>query len=228
MITTRVNIIENGNSISAQLKPFLSESVLDVRTYELAEEFILARESEMKRPAIYVIDQSLPGLLGMELIKIIRWANKMSPIFVVSTQDDPSVISRALLNGADDFILLPFSADHLAKKIMNAGQRMNHGLPMMAGYGTFLIPEANVVCSDGVKLKLTKNEFRIVEILFRNPQKVYSRSEILDLLGETTNDSRTVDAHVANTRKKLTTLSLNIETVRGRGYRLQYREMETA
>lgn len=219
MKSNRVCIFENDLTTNAELEASLSNLGFDVESFDSAEAFLFSA-SGLKTPAIYIIDLNLPGLMGMDLVKLIRSVNQLSPIFVVSKDKDAETISKALDCGADDFIPKPYSLDHLGKKITNSSIKMSYTFSNNFDFGLKLVPTANLVCAYGKKLKLTKNEFRILEILLTEPDRIFSREEIMSSLGES-NINRTIDAHIANTRKKISDINLSIKTVRGKGYKIE-------
>lgn len=219
MVTNEVIIIEDDEEVRTQLGLYLKGLSFEVTSYGSAEDYLMNEASATKRPVIFLLDINLPGLSGIDVLTFVRKINPISPIFVVSGELDPSLPARALKSGADDFIPKPYSIDHIGLKLSNARRKLEHTLSGMIDYGIKLIPESQLVCSNGKRIKLTQNEFRIVQFLHSEPGKIFGRDEIIPQLNDIGTAGRTIDVHIVQIRKKIAPLDIEIETVRGQGYR---------
>ncbi len=163
----------------------------------------------------------LPGLAGSELVKVIRYKDKISPIFIISGQSPDSALQKCLSAGADDFLSKPYNPDHLLLKVLNAQTKLRFMIGSMMEFGVKLVPEAKLVSRDGIKVKLTNREYSIMETLLSLPEEILSREKLIKEMADDEITARTIDVHVSSLRKKIVKLELEIETCRGKGYRVK-------
>ena len=131
--------------------------------------------------------------------------------------------------GADDYLIKPFEIGELAARIRALSRRSLETKPPVLNYGKLqLAPASSEVTCDGKVMSLTPKEYMILELLMRYPERVFSRSALLDKLWEVdkaiTAGDRTVRTHITNLRHKLKDAGMCaecIETVYGLGYRLR-------
>lgn len=219
-------VVEDDLGLAKQLEQLLELSHFQVQIYHTAEEFLLRQPS--LPPCIYLIDLNLSGIKGVELIKLIRYQDKISPIYILSGAILESEISGCLKHGADDFLLKPYNPDHLILKLLNAQAKTNLILKNMINVGVKLVPEANLVVHEGMKIKLTNREYTILEALITEPEAIHSREVLVSRMGEKEITDRTIDVHVSSLRKKMEQVKIGIETCRGRGYRILINPAMTA
>lgn len=219
-------IIEDDVSVAKQLKKILEMSWFSVEHHPDAEDFLLARKT-FKR-CLYLIDLNLPGIGGKDMINLVRMNDKLSPIFIISGSVDDKRITEVLKNGADDYILKPFNPDHLLIKLMNSYNKLERIYNDQMSVGIKLIPEADLILREGKALKLTSKEYSILEQLLNDKTKVHHRDELISTIGSREITSRTIDVHISVLRKKLEAIFLEIETVRGQGYRIIVKEPKLA
>lgn len=218
----RAVVIEDDSTVAKHLTTILSLNDFAVNSYPSAEEFLLSKNFHQN--SLYLIDLNLPGIQGKDLIKLIRVKDKYSPIFILSGSLNDQKITEVLKCGADDFVQKPFHPDHLVNKLINACNKLESFYNDQMSVGIKLIPEADLILRDGKALRLTSKEFAIVEQLLREPDKVHSREELIEHIGSKEITFRTIDVHVSGVRKKIEVLDIEIETVRGKGYRVIIKE----
>ena len=179
-------------------------------------------------PALMVLDLMLPGLDGMEVCRRLRAANDPLPILMVTARDEDIDKILGLELGADDYLAKPFNPRELVarvKAILRRAERQS--LPPTASAVTRLadleIDEArHEVRVKGQLLDLRSQEFDVLLVLAQHKGLVLSREQLLnlawgfDFYGQT----RTVDVHIAQLRRKLLGSRVRIETVTGVGYKL--------
>lgn len=177
-------------------------------------------------PQLVLMDITLPFFNGYHWCSEIRKISKVPVIFLSSAADNMNIV-MAVNMGADDFIPKPFDLEVLTVKI----QAMLRRSYDFAGTGSMLehkgaIPNLNetTLTYQEQKIELTKNEFRILEILMENKEKVVSRETLMTKLWESDNyvDENTLSVNVNRLRKKLEALGWEefILTKKGIGYRL--------
>ena len=169
----------------------------------------LARDPDVR---LIVLDIMMPEIDGLEACRRIREFSDVPIIMLTArTQDMDKLLGFE--HGADDYLTKPFNILELKARIRallrrsggyNTSQQKNR---ITAGAITLDTQERNVY-KDGVPVELTAREFDLVELLIRNPNRVYSRENLLDLIWgyEYRSDIRTVDVHIRRIREKLETV----------------------
>jgi two-component system phosphate regulon response regulator PhoB len=179
------------------------------------------------QPDLILLEWDLPGQSGIDLIRRLRsqHATCELPIIMVSARAGEHDKILALESGADDYITKPFSPREMIARIHALlRRRTRHGAaePLhMAGLR--LDPATQRVTAGARQLELGRLEFRLLNFLMRHPERVHSRSQLLDQVwgSHVYLDERTVDTHVGRLRSALQPSGHqeHIETVRGSGYR---------
>lgn len=177
-------------------------------------------------PQLVLMDITLPFFNGYHWCSEIRKISKVPVIFLSSAADNMNIV-MAVNMGADDFIPKPFDIEVLTVKIQ-AMLRRSYDFAgtgsMLEHKGAILNLNETTLTYQEQKIELTKNEFRILEILMENKEKVVSRETLMTKLWESDNyvDENTLSVNVNRLRKKLETLGLEefILTKKGIGYRL--------
>ena len=183
-------------------------------------------------PDLIILDIMLPGIDGLEVCREIRRTSAV-PIIMLTARDEDSDKLIGLELGADDYITKPFSPRELVARV-RAVLRRSHLIetPKLAPGrltlgGLVLDEERFEATCHSHPLTLTPAEFRILAALARNPGRVLSRTQLLDIaLGETYEGyERTIDVHIKNLRRKLAATGGGegcvIVTVYGIGYKLK-------
>ena len=177
-------------------------------------------------PQLVLMDITLPFFNGYHWCSEIRKISKVPVIFLSSAADNMNIV-MAVNMGADDFIPKPFDLEVLTVKIQ-AMLRRSYDFAgtgsMLEHKGAILNLNETTLTYQEQKIELTKNEFRILEILMENKEKVVSRETLMTKLWESDNyvDENTLSVNVNRLRKKLDALGLEefILTKKGIGYRL--------
>lgn len=177
-------------------------------------------------PQLVLMDITLPFFNGYHWCSEIRKISKVPVIFLSSAADNMNIV-MAVNMGADDFIPKPFDLEVLTVKIQ-AMLRRSYDFAgtgsMLEHKGAILNLNETTLTYQEQKIELTKNEFRIFEILMENKEKVVSRETLMTKLWESDNyvDENTLSVNVNRLRKKLEALGLEefILTKKGIGYRL--------
>lgn len=220
MDTKSIVVIEDDKQMAAQLKLLLEMQSFKVSVFHSAEDYLLNLNVSPNQPYLYLLDLNLPGLGGCELVKVIRFKDKVSPIFMISGATQDHDLNTCLSAGADDYVLKPYNPDHLLLKIQNAFSKLRFFLGSAIDYGVKLVPEANLVARDGIRVQLTNREFAIIEQLITTPDEIHTREVLVKKMGCEDVTERTIDVHVSSLRKKIEKLQIGVETLRGKGYRI--------
>ena len=213
-------IIEDEKDIAEALKIYFEGHGYKINNYSSAEDFYLNRSSDFK--GLYLVDWNLPGDPGINIITKIREEDKFSPIFMVSAYSKNEEIITGLKAGADDYITKPFSLDELKARIDNAYLKFNHINEEIDSSEFKLLPEATAFIKSGRTINLTQREYIIFEELYKHKDEPMTRDElILCFKNDEKMTVRNIDVHIFSLRKKIKEADLNIETVWGKGYKLQ-------
>jgi two-component system catabolic regulation response regulator CreB len=213
-------VVEDDPSICDVLEYALKMDGYTVQATQRGREAVeMARQSS---PELIVLDVGLPDIDGFEVCRMIRKFSDVPVIFLTSRGDE---INRVvgLEIGGDDYVVKPFSTRELMARIKAVRRRYatEKSEKNVLRYGPIEIDAEKVrVECHGREVALTRQEFRLLELLVKNPGRVFTRNQVLDLAwgdGGLVTD-RTIDVHVKTLRKKFGDFDF-IETVRGMGYR---------
>lgn len=228
MNKSKLLIVDDAVHILELLKYNLESNgyeVLEAETGEQALELL-----KVFRVDGVILDLMLPGLDGIEVLKRIRQSDHATlPVIMLTAKNEEIDAVIGLEMGADDYIGKPFRTRELisrVKSVLRRAQLRETASPdfEMAKDGLAINIVTHQVFNDGLELFLTLKEFELLEKLMKSPERVFTRDELLesiwgyDYAGET----RTVDVHVRQLRKKIEKDDKNPEkivTVRGMGYK---------
>jgi len=177
-------------------------------------------------PDLLLVDWMLPDSSGLELTRSLKRDEnyKDLPIIMLTARAEEQSKILGLDSGADDYITKPFSARELVARINAVLRRSGvaDSEPIVAGV-LQLKPDEHRLFSDGKELSLGPTEYKLLSFFMRNPERVYSREQILDnVWGRNVYiEERTVDVHIQRLRKALQKCGAGayVQTVRGAGYR---------
>ena len=178
-------------------------------------------------PQIVLLDISLPFFNGYHWCTEIRKVSKVPIIFISSASDNMNMV-MAMNMGADDFIAKPFDQSVLMAKIQAMLRRTYDfatSVPILEHRGALLNTGDNTLTFNGEKISLSKNEYKILNILMENKGKVVSRERLMEILWETDCfvDENTLSVNVGRLRKRLEAAGLKdfITTKFGVGYLIE-------
>ncbi len=174
-------------------------------------------------PDLVIVDWMLPQVSGLDIIKAVRGAGQTPILMVTARGEDPDVVV-GLEMGADDYLVKPVSLRQLSARVraILRRTRTGPGLSDVAEFGALRIDFlGQTVAVDGVEVLLTAMEFKILAVLARHPNRVFSRLQLMETaLGEYYEGyERTIDSHMSRIRTKLGLKSV-VQTVYGSGYKL--------
>jgi len=180
-------------------------------------------------PDLVVLDLGLPGLDGLDVARELQRRGPV-PIIMLTARSDEVDRVLGLELGADDYLVKPFSPRELVARVRAVLRRSERSAAGDADSGPVVVgdvavdPERRRVTVAGRAVELTATEFELVAHLARQPGRVFTRSQLLDVIHGTAVESyeRAVDAHVKNIRRKLEPdphRPRYLLTVHGVGYR---------
>jgi DNA-binding response OmpR family regulator len=174
---------------------------------------------------VIILDVMLPGMDGVTVARQLRESRVQTPLLMLTARDTPSDIVKGLDCGADDYLTKPFSIDILLARVRAVSRRGAVARPVWLEIGGVkLDPASRRVTRDGQVLGLTPREYKLLELLMRNPGRAISRDTILESVwgfGSEVNEN-TLEVFMRQLRLKMDTREPKlIHTVRGYGYRMQ-------
>ena len=227
MIMSKLNIlvVEDEDDIREMLVMVLEQANLKVIAVASAEQaWSLLAENAID---LVVLDWMLPGISGVELARRLKKepSYKDLSIILLTARGEEEDKIRGLEIGADDYITKPFSPKELIariKAVMRRSGKLSESGQLSIGDLT-LDAEQHRLTIAGKSLDVSPTEFRLMQFFMSNPDKVYSRTHLLDQVwGRSVYiEERTVDVHIRRLRKLLAEFGREdlIQTVRGFGYR---------
>ena len=217
-------IIEDEQRIRESLATRLSERGHDVETVARAIDGV--ERAVSGNFDVVVLDLGLPDLDGTEALRMIRAVSQV-PVVVATARDDESDIISVLDAGADDYVIKPYSADHLAARIRAVLRRTGgtHEDDTISIAGLQLDLDAHEATLDGRNLDLTARAFDLLAYLASRPGKLISKRELLAEVWRQPygGADKTVDVHISWLRKELGESAAEpkyLHTRRGVGVRL--------
>jgi DNA-binding response OmpR family regulator len=214
-----VLLVEDDPKTAASLRLYLEHAGHRVVVAEDGDTALAAAARE--RPDVVVLDWMLPCRDGLEVCRTLRSASPV-PILMLTARGLEEDKLRALYQGADDYVVKPFSPREVVARVHAALRRAGGERTMQAGR-LVLDREARTAAVNGAPLSLTGSEWRVLEALMRAAGRVLARGTLVErALSSEEASERTVDVHVARLRRKLgDAAGVRIVTVYGAGYRLE-------
>ena len=177
--------------------------------------------------SLVIMDLMLPGMAGEALLSRLREKQNI-PVMVVSAKDSLDSKVELLTAGADDYLTKPFQIPELVARVGVQLRRSAGDAPestrKLKYNGLTLDREAFATSVQGKEVELTRQEFKIMELLLSHPARVFSKQELYDYAWDDLyiGEDKTVNVHISNIRKKLKSVTDReyIETVWGIGYKL--------
>jgi two-component system, OmpR family, response regulator len=170
---------------------------------------------------VIVVDLGLPGMSGLDLIRLLRRRGVAVPILILTARGSWQDKVEGLNAGADDFLVKPVRMEELIARLHALARRAaGHVVSRLEEGMIALDPASREAWLDGHVLDLTKNEFRLLHLFLLEPSRTLTHEAVLDRLYqlETDRDRNTVEVLVGRLRRKIG--RERVATVRGHGYRL--------
>ena len=221
----KIMIVEDDKVIARALASHLSKWNYDTRCIEDFKNII--EEFEQYDTQLVLLDIMLPFFNGFHWCQEIRKVSEVPIIFLSSANDNMNIV-MAMNMGGDEFIEKPFDLHVVTAKvqaILRRSYSFQGTLNVMEYHGAVLNLNDATLVNGEQKLELTKNEFRILQMLLENAGKIVSRDSIITRLWESDEfiDDNTLTVNIARLRKKLEQIGLEqmIRTKKGIGYMVE-------
>ncbi len=229
MTSNKILIVEDEAPIREMIAFHLGRAGYD--TVEAADCRAARELLADERPDLALIDWMLPDMSGLELTRMLKRdsANDDLAIIMLTARADEYDKVAGLEGGADDYVTKPFSPRELVARIQAVLRRANRGDGELLQVGVLELDSAgHRVTANGREIRLGPTEYRLLKFLITHPDRVFSRTQLLDRVwgANVYVEERTVDVHVRRLRKALAGESADgyIQTVRGAGYRFSTRD----
>jgi DNA-binding response OmpR family regulator len=173
---------------------------------------------------VVVLDYVLPDGTGVDVVRHLRSRGRATPVLMLTARASKEDVIRGLDAGADDYLVKPFVVGELLARIRALGRRAGPARDDGAlAFGTLSVDRLRrAILAGGRKLSLTPKEYTLLEYFVLNPDRVVTRSELLEKVWEMQFDpgSNVIDVHVARLRSKLQRAApdVTLATVRGAGF----------
>ncbi|WP_413799439.1 response regulator transcription factor [Streptomyces iranensis] len=228
-----VLVVEDDQFVRSALIRQLTEASHTVRSVGTALEAL--REVAQIGFDVVILDLGLPDLDGAEALKMLRGITDV-PVIVATARDDEGEIVRLLNDGADDYLVKPFSVAHLSARMTAVLRRTRGGgagepggaaaPPAVLRVGGLAVdPLRRQAQLDGTTLDLTRREFDLLAYLAGRPGVVVPRRELLaEVWRQAYGDDQTIDVHLSWLRRKLGETAARpryLHTLRGVGVKLE-------
>ncbi len=219
----RILLVEDDTGLQASLAEILREAgyAVDV-SGDGVEGLFFGEEYPLD---LAIIDLGLPGMSGLELIRKLREGDHQFPILILTARSEWQDKVEGLESGADDYLTKPFHPEELKARVSALLRRAaGHAQPVIE-FGALKIDlvSQRVACEDS-EIELTTYEYKVFEYLLMHPNEVVTKTVLSEHIYEedADRDSNVIEVFVGRLRRKIDpdgTLR-PIETLRGRGYRL--------
>ncbi len=227
----RILLLEDEQAIADTLLYALQSEGFEMRHVGLAREALSAFEEAP--PDLAILDVGVPDGNGFDVCRAIRKTSELPIVFLTARHEEIDRVLGLEL-GADDYVVKPFSPREVCARVRAILRRSAGGgapaavpAPTPVAPGLLTLDEkAQRIACEGELLALTRYEFLLLATLLRRPQRIFSRTELMDLVwgGAPHTSDRTVDAHIKLLRAKLRERGLVadvIQTHRHMGYSLR-------
>ena len=219
---SRLLIIEDDVNINEMLQEAFGKKGYEVVSAYSGTEGILRIEKETYQ--MVILDLMLPGMDGQQVLKNIREKSNV-PVIVLSAKDELDTKVDLLMSGASDYMTKPFELKELEARVLVQLRNAAGKNEVFLDYRDLRIDrEGKKVILCGKPLSLTAQEYRILELLLKHPQKVFTKNEIYEYAWEEyyMGEDKTINVHISNIRQKMKKITQEeyIETVWGMGFKL--------
>ena len=221
----KIFLVEDDDAIASAVAAHISSWGWEAR---LAGDLTrVLEEFAAYAPHLVLLDIGLPYRNGYHWCSEIRRLSQVPVVFLSSASDNMNIV-MAMNMGGDDFIAKPFDLEVLAAKVQALLRRtyeFGSSAPLLERRGAVLDTGDNTLSYEGRKLELTRNEYRLLQVLLEHKGKTVSRDTLMQKLWETDSfvDENTLTVNMTRLRRKLEGLGLEnfIHTKKGLGYLLK-------
>jgi len=227
LVVMNILLVEDEENISRFIQQGLSEAGNNVTPVFNGES--ATKSIKKSKFDVIVLDIMLPDMSGYDILKIVRSQDKFTPVLMLSALSTSNNIVKGLSDGADDYLVKPFKFEELLARIIALHRRT--GLQNKAEQAEIEFKDLKInfeskqVWRNNQIIKLTAREFKLLQLFMENPNKVFSKEELLDRVWGLNFDPNTniVEVYINYLRNKIDKgfEPKLIHTVIGMGYALR-------
>ena len=205
----RILIVEDEHKLNSMISDYLEAVGYEpVSAYDGISALKIIRE---EIPDFVILDIMIPGVDGMDVLRRLRETSQV-PVIMLTARAEEGDKLMGLELGADDYMTKPFSLKELSARIRAVERRYNSSSAaknddegVIEYADLYLDPVKRILKRAGDEVKLTSVQFDIMKALIKNPGRVYTRMDLLNVFQEDAYEGyeRTIDVHIKNIRKAL-------------------------
>jgi len=219
-------LIEDDPALALTLKRSLERKRMQVQLCDNGNQAVEAWQG--MQPDVVVLDLSLPGLDGLQVLKIARQAGLLTPVLILTARGTVGDKILGLNAGADDYLPKPFDLDELEARVHALNRRQSNALAptdnQTSAFGALRLDRDNrALYLQGEVMDLSPREFALMAALMKNPGQAVAKERLLDLVfpDQTNVQLEAIEVVVYRLRKKLVNAGVTLVTLRGLGYLLK-------
>jgi two-component system response regulator TctD len=222
----RLLLIEDDPALALTLKRSLERKMMQVQLCDNGNQAVGAWQA--MQPDVVVLDLSLPGLDGLQVLKIARQTGLLTPVLILTARGTVGDKILGLNAGADDYLPKPFDLDELEARVHALNRRQSNAIAptdtQTSAFGALRLDRDNrALYLQGEVMDLSPREFALMAALMKNPGQAVAKERLLDLVfpDQTNVQLEAIEVVVYRLRKKLVTAGVTLVTLRGLGYLLK-------
>jgi len=211
----RLLLVEDDRTLGPMLVEILSEAYHVHHAVDGQQGLHAALSQQFE---VLVVDRGLPGIEGVDLVRRLRSRGVLVPVLILTARGTLTDRVEGLDAGAEDYLIKPFDIDELLARLRALLRRNADAAESVdLGRRRYRVGDRTVVDGDAPAIELSSTEGRLLEVLARRPQQVFTRTELLGLVFDPADGPGSVDTYVYYLRRKLGREA--VRTVYGLGYR---------
>lgn len=220
----KVLIADDEKTLVSMLKEILRQNKIDCdAVYNGGDAIEHAKAMDYD---LIVLDIMMPKMNGFETLKKLREHEISTPVLMLSAKSEVCDKVDGLNFGADDYLTKPFAAEELIARVKALTRRKTEYIGDTLVYQDLTLSKDTYVLSSGKQeIKLSNTEYKIMELLLQNPNKIVNKDRLIEKVWGWDNDSdyNNAEVYISFLRKKLTAMKskVTIKAVRGVGYTLE-------
>ena len=222
----RLLLIEDDPALALTLKRSLERKMMQVQLCDNGSQAVAVWQA--MQPDVVALDLSLPGLDGLQVLKIARQAGLLAPVLILTARGTVGNKILGLNSGADDYLPKPFDLDELEARVRALNRRNSNALASIdnqtSALGALRLDRDNrALYLQGAVMDLSPREFALMAALMKNPGQAVAKERLLDLVfpDQTNVQLEAIEVVVYRLRKKLVNAGVTLVTLRGLGYLLK-------
>ena len=222
----RLLLIEDDPALALTLKRSLERKMMQVLLCDNGSQAVAVWQA--MQPDVVALDLSLPGLDGLQVLKIARQAGLLAPVLILTARGTVGDKILGLNSGADDYLPKPFDLDELEARVRALNRRNSNALASIdnqtSALGALRLDRDNrALYLQGAVMDLSPREFALMAALMKNPGQAVAKERLLDFVfpDQTNVQLEAIEVVVYRLRKKLVNAGVTLVTLRGLGYLLK-------